>query len=162
MEVDYHDGDVVPASPAPRHVHQLPARRRPAPGDDIDGLLVADLVPEPVGRHDQELAAGNKGHPGDRRLGDDPLLQRAVAERARHGEAALHPPHAAVAPAHVAALPLDARPLLLPGAGVVRRQRGRGAAAAQHGAAVAQVRHVEVAAIHHRCRRARTAACILR
>jgi hypothetical protein len=52
-------------------------------------------------------------------------------------EAALHPPHAAAAAPHVAALPLDARPLVLPGAGVVRRQRGRGAAAAQHHAAVA-------------------------
>ena len=50
------------------------------------------LPPEPVRRDDQELAPGDEGHPGDSRLGDDPPLQRAVAERTRHHEAALHPP----------------------------------------------------------------------
>jgi len=146
----------------PRHVHELPACRRRASGDGVDGLLVADLVPEPVGRDDQKLAPGIKGHPGDRRVGDDPPLQRAVAERAGHGKAALHPPHATAAAAHVAALPLDALPLLLPGAGVVRRQRGRCAVAAQHGAAVADVRDVEVPAPHQRRCGACAAAFTLR
>jgi carbonic anhydrase len=43
---------------------------------------------------------------------------------------------------------------------VVRRQGGRGTVAAQHGAAVADVRDVEVAALHHRRCGACTAAAL--
>lgn len=98
FEFDHHDGDVVGATAVEgleddalgaevRLVQALP--------DEADGLLVAEGVPQPVRGQDQELRlqlVQVEGH--DVGIGDDhvQVLQRVVAERARHGQDALDSP----------------------------------------------------------------------
>lgn len=98
FELDHHDGDVVGATTVEgleddalgaevRLVQALP--------DEADGLLVAEGVPQPVGRQDHELRlqlVQVEGH--DVGIGDDHIevFQRVVAKGARHGQDALDPP----------------------------------------------------------------------
>lgn len=167
LQIDEHDGDVVPAAPVPGQGDQLLARShggrsRRGGDDDVDGLLAGHLVPEAVGRDDEEAAVRGEAAARDLRLAGDPGLHGRVAERARHGQAVLHAPHAAAAAAHVPSAALDAAPLVLAGGGVVTRQRGRdAAAAAEDGAAVAHVGDEELAVLYQRRRRACAAACTL-
>ena len=127
LQVDDHDGDVIPAPSAPRHGDQLLARVRAAGhvhaaaaagggcgGDGVDRLLVGHLAPEAGGGEDEEaaVAGGGEAHARRLRLARHPLLHAGIAERARHGEAVLHAPHPAAAAAHVPALKCIAHTLI--------------------------------------------------
>lgn len=98
FEFDHHDGDVVGTTAVEglqddalgaemRLVQALP--------DEADGLVVAEGVPQPVGRQDHELRlqlVQVEGH--DVGIGNDhvEVFQGVVAERARHGQDPLDSP----------------------------------------------------------------------
>lgn len=100
LELHHHDGDVVGAAAVERlEDDALGAEVRlvQALADEPDGLLVAESVPQAVGRQDHELwlkFVQVKGH--DVRVGDDDVevLQRVVSKRAGHGQDPLDPPGA--------------------------------------------------------------------
>ena len=100
LELHHHDGDVVGAAAVEGlEDDALGAEVRlvQALADEPDGLLVAESIPQAVGRQDHELwlkFVQVKGH--DVRVGDDDVevLQRVVSKRAGHGQDPLDSPGA--------------------------------------------------------------------
>lgn len=156
--MDDEDADIVRGSSGHRHVHEPAASNggRQATGASINGLLVAHLVPEPVGgEHEQLAVVVSKVHGRRLRVRQHPWLEVRVADAPRDRQRPPHPPRPAAVPQHQpAGERLDPLPLLPPRRPVVRGQREGGRpSAAQHGAAVPGAGHDELAAVAEQQRR---------